>query len=83
MASSSLVKITPENKVLNFKQRGGENLKMLGIGFHWYASVLYKRFLTPFRDDIWNHRQVSVGDRGGDLPTRPRNRRDRPSWDTG
>ena len=22
-------------------------------------------FLTPFRDDIWNRRQVSVGDRGG------------------
>jgi len=30
--------------------------------------------LTPFRDDIWNRRQVSVGDRGV-LPTRPRNRR--------
>ena len=41
---------------------------------HWYASVLYKRFLTPFRDGIWNRRQVSVGDRGV-LPTRPRNRR--------
>ena len=27
MASSSLVTITPENEVLNFKQRGGENLK--------------------------------------------------------
>ena len=41
---------------------------------HWYNEVLYKRFLTPFRDDIWNRRQVSVGDRGV-LPTRPRNRR--------
>ena len=41
---------------------------------HWYASVLNKRFLTPFRDGIWNCRQVSVGDRGV-LPTRPRNRR--------
>ena len=30
--------------------------------------------LTPFRDGIWNRRQVSVGDRGV-LPTRPRNRR--------
>ena len=27
MASSSLVTTTPENEVLNFKQRGGENLK--------------------------------------------------------
>ena len=41
---------------------------------HWCTSVLNKRFLTPFRDGIWNRRQVSVGDRGV-LPTRPRNRR--------
>ena len=41
---------------------------------HWYASVLNKRFLTPFRDGIRYHRQLSVGDRGV-LPTRPRNRR--------
>ena len=41
---------------------------------HWYASVLNKWFLTPFCDDIWNRRQVSVGDRGFH-PTRPRNRR--------
>ena len=34
--------------------------------------MLYKRFLTPFRDDIRNRRQVSVGDRGV-LPTQPRN----------
>ena len=40
--------------------------------YHWY--VLYKRFYTPFRDGIWNRRQVSVGDRGV-LPTRPRNHR--------
>jgi hypothetical protein len=40
---------------------------------HWYSEVLYTRFLTPFRDDIWNRRQVSVGDRGV-LPTLPRNR---------
>ena len=26
--------------------------------------MLYKRFLTPFRDGIWNRRLVSVGDRG-------------------
>ena len=39
--------------------------------YHWHASVLYKRFLTPFRDDIWNRRLVSVGDRGVH-PTRPR-----------
>ena len=31
--------------------------------YHWYVSVLNKRFLTPFRDGIWNRRQVSVGDR--------------------
>ena len=30
--------------------------------------------LTPFRNGIWNHRQVSVGERGV-LPTQPRNRR--------
>ena len=41
---------------------------------HRYSEVLYKRFLTPFCDDIWNRRQVSVGDTGL-LPTRPRNRR--------
>ena len=35
--------------------------------------MLYKRFLTPFRDGILNRRLVSVGDRGV-LPTRPRNR---------
>ena len=49
-------------------------MTIFGIhAYHWYASVLYKRFLTPFCDDIWNRRQVSVGDRGV-LPTRPRNR---------
>ena len=31
---------------------------------HWYASVLYKQFLTPFCDGIWNRRLVSDGDRG-------------------
>ena len=41
---------------------------------HRYASVLYKRFLTPFRDGIWHRRQVSVGDRGVH-PTRPKNHR--------
>ena len=35
--------------------------------------MLYKWFLTPFRDGIWNRHQVSVGDRGV-LPTQPRNR---------
>ena len=39
---------------------------------HCYVSVLYKRFLTPFRDGIWNRRLVSDGDRGV-LPTRPKN----------
>ena len=46
----------------------------VNLVFHWCASVLNKRFLTPFRDGIWNRRQVSVGDRGV-FPTRPRNRR--------
>ena len=43
-----------------------------GVRCHWCASVLNKRFKTPFRDGIWNRRQVSVGDRGV-LPTRPKN----------
>ena len=30
---------------------------------HSCPSVLNKRFLTPFRDDIWNRRRVSVCDR--------------------
>ena len=34
------------------------------VSGHWCASVLNKQFLTPFRNGIWNHRQVSVGDRG-------------------
>src|SRR3989337_4109209 len=41
---------------------------------HWYSEVLYKRFLTPVRDDVLNRRLVSDCDRGV-LPTRPRNRR--------
>ena len=36
--------------------------------------MLYKGFLTPFRDGVLNRRQVSDCDRGV-LPTRPRNRR--------
>ena len=46
---------------------------------HWYASVLNKWFLTPFRDDIWNRRQVSVGDRGS-FPHDPETIGDIPSW---
>ena len=42
---------------------------------HWYNEVLYKRFLTHFRDGIWNRRLVRDVDRGGVLPTWPRNRR--------
>ena len=42
--------------------------------YHWCASVINKRILTPFRDGIWNRRQVSVGDTGV-LPTWPRNPR--------
>ena len=49
---------------------------------HWYALVLYKRFLTPFPDGIWNRRKVSVGDRGF-LPPRSRTVGDRPSWHIG
>ena len=36
--------------------------------YHWYASMLNKLFLTPFRDGIQNRRQVSMGDKGA-LPT--------------
>ena len=32
--------------------------------YHWYSEVLYKRFLTPFRDGVLNRRQVSDCDRG-------------------
>ena len=35
---------------------------------HWYSEVLYKRFLTPFRDGVRNHHLVSDCDRGV-LPT--------------
>ena len=48
---------------------------------HWYNDVLYKRFLTPFRDGIWNRRQVSVCDRVS-FPHDPEIVGDRPSWDT-
>ena len=41
---------------------------------HWYRNVLYKRFLSPFCDDILNCCQVSDCNMGV-LPTRPRNRR--------
>ena len=41
---------------------------------HWYSEVLYKRFLTPFRDGIRNRHLVNDCDKGV-LPTRPRNRR--------
>ena len=45
---------------------------------HWYTSVLNKRFLTPFRDGIWNRRQVSVGDRRS-FPLDPETVGDMPS----
>ena len=45
---------------------------------HWCASVLNKRFLTPFRDGIWNHRQVTVCDRVS-FPHDPEIVGDRPS----
>ena len=68
MPLSTLIENNNESMDVNFVGRNnfGNN--------HWCASVLNKRFLTPFRDGIWNRRQVSVGDRGV-LPTRPRNRR--------
>ena len=61
------------HKQFTSKNRVGCDIKYLGAP-HRCASVLYKWFLTPFRDDIWNRRQLSVGDRGV-LPTRPKNRR--------
>ena len=48
---------------------------------HWCASVLNKRFLTPFRDGIWNCCQVSVGD-GWSFPHDPETVGDMPSWHT-
>ena len=48
---------------------------------HWYALVLYKWFLTPFRDGIWNCRLVSVGDRGS-FPHDPETVGDMPTWHT-
>ena len=48
------------------------------IALHWYASVLYKWFLTPFRDDIWNRRLVSVAI-GGSFPHDPETVADMPS----
>ena len=35
---------------------------------HWYTSVLYKRFLTPFRSGIWNRRLLSGYETVGDMP---------------
>ena len=49
---------------------------------HWCASVVNKKFFTPFRDGIWNCRRVSVCDRVS-FPHDPEIVRDRPSWDTG
>ena len=49
---------------------------------HWYASVLNKLFLIPFRDNIWNRRQVSVCDRVS-FPHDPEIVGDWPSWDPG
>ena len=51
-------------------------------GLHWCTSVLNKWVLTPFRDDIWNRRQVSVCDRVS-FAHDPEIVRDRPSWDPG
>ena len=47
--------------------------------YHWCASVLNKWFFTPFRDGIWNHRQVSVGDRRS-FPHDPETVGDREPW---
>ena len=33
------------------------------LSYHWYNKVLYKWFLTPFRDSVLNRCQVSVCDR--------------------
>jgi len=41
---------------------------------HWYNEVLYKEFLTPFRNSMLNRHLVSDCDRRV-LPTRPRNHR--------
>ena len=46
------------------RRPNGVKLKCICREEHWYALVLYKRFLTPFRDGIWNRHLVSDGDRG-------------------
>ena len=73
-------------KVFEIFGLGQENsfLKLLNLETekHWCASVLNKRFFTPFRDGIWNHRQVSVCDRVS-FPHDPEIVGDRPSWDPG
>ena len=44
------------------------------VHLHWYASVLYKCFLTPFRDGVRNRHLASDCDKGV-LLTRPINHR--------
>ena len=48
MASSPIIVNTLDNEVLNFKQREGENLKMLGIEFAMLKIDLLKSNLLPF-----------------------------------
>ena len=48
MASPPIIVNTPDNEVLNFKQREGENLKMLGIEFAMLKIALLKSNLLPF-----------------------------------
>ena len=55
--------VTILGSTINILQRRSD--EQFAIGYHLCALVLNKWFLTPFRDGIWNHRQVSVGDRGG------------------
>ena len=60
----------------------GSRRALGNLNHHWCASVLNKWFLTPFRDGIWNRRQVSVCDRVS-FPHDPEIIGDRPSWDPG
>jgi len=65
---TTMVLFYEEIKVLGLEQNFARNFYMNKEKYwsqHWHASVLYKQFLTPIRDGIWNRRQVSAGDRGG------------------
>ena len=44
---------------------GTESVKEFKLDVPLVQRAAIETILTPFRDDIWNRHQVSVGDRGG------------------